>query len=251
MKLQTNLVAVKKIDSSVDRSSFSIKTIEKAANLILEVEGTIEPIILRRTSLESYEVIDGHFAYYAAVRAREISPMKGEMIQAIIVQPEQEKALLEQVDLFRKDLGNNNEFKDRFADLEKVFRSQFEELRKDNRNLERSLAEMTSKVRNSSLGEELIEVIVKRVVEALQPLVSVPNLQKKSSGKKSIDELKQNPLDLNAASQEDLMTVDGIGKATALAIVKKRETTGKFASFEELSSIKGIKAQMREYFTIR
>ncbi len=230
MKLQTNLVAVKRIDSSVDRLSFPIETIEKAANLILEVEGTIDPIILRRTSLQSYEVVDGHFEYYAAVRAREISLPKGEMIQAIILEPENEKVLLEQVDLFRKGSSNDLEF--RFANLEKVFRSQFEELRKDNRNLASSLAEMTSKVSNSVFGEESIEMIVKRVVEAIKP-PPPPPLQ----------------IDPNSASPDDLMAVKGIGKVTALAIVKKRETTGKFTSFEELSEIKGIKPQMYEYFT--
>jgi competence ComEA-like helix-hairpin-helix protein len=240
MKLQTNLVAVKKIDSSVDRSSFSLVSIEKAANLILEVEGTIEPIILRRTSLESYEVVDGHFAYYAAVRAREISPMKGEMIQAIIVQPEQEKALLEQVDIFRKDLGNNNDFKDRFANLEKVFRSQFEELHKENEKLASSLAEITSKVNNSVFGEELISAIANRVVKDLNWQFSI----KPDPDKIIIVDPKQ--INFNSASLEKLMTIKGIGKITASNIIQLREKKGKFTSIEELYEIKNFKSTIEK-----
>jgi hypothetical protein len=52
----------------------------------------------------------------------------------------------------------------------------------------------SSNVENPGFSEELIDAIVKRVVEALQGLGT------ESPGKKSIDELKQNPLDLNSAS---------------------------------------------------
>lgn len=264
MKLPTSLVAVKKISSSVARSSFPAEEIEKAAHLIIDVEGTINPIILRRTSLESYEVVDGHFEYYAAVRAREISPLKGEMIQAIILESENEKVLLDQVDLLRKSAnskplpdGNSSDLDFRFANLEKVFQSQFEELRKDNRSLKQSIDEVASKAQNSGFSEELIDAIVNKVVETVRSIVPPPRLRKKSSGKKTIDELKQNPLDLNLASKDELETVPGLGPEKALDIVDRREAKGKFTSVEELSEIKGIsekmidKNQWRECFVIR
>ncbi|MBF2019747.1 MAG: helix-hairpin-helix domain-containing protein [Hydrococcus sp. C42_A2020_068] len=259
MKLPTSLVAVKKISSSVARSSFPAEKIEKAAHLILNVEGTINPIILRRTSLESFEVVDGHFEYYAAVRAREISPLKGEMIQAIILESENEKALLDQVDLLRKDSnpkplpdGNNSDLDFRFANLERVFQSQFEELRKDIRNLKQSIDEVASKVQNSGFSGELIDEIVNKVVKAV-PLKGSSSRSKK----KSIDELKQKPLDLNLASENELRTVPGIGPKIASRIVERRKTKGNFTSVEELSEIKGIsknmidKNQWRECFVIR
>jgi len=160
MKLPTSLFAVKKISSSVARSSFPTEEIEKAAHLIIDVEGTINPIILRWTSLESYEVVDGHFEYYAAVRAREISPLKVEMVQAIILEPENEQALLAQVELLRKASnpkplqdGNNSDSDLLILNRTKVFQSQFEELRtqfeelpKDNRNLKQSIDAVVSKV---------------------------------------------------------------------------------------------------------
>jgi len=234
MKLPTKLVAVKKISSTVARSSFPAEEIEKTANLIIKVEGIINPIILRRTSLESYEVVDGHFEYYAAVRAREISLLKGEMIQAIILEPENEAALLEQLDLLRKGSNpkpvsggdnnrNNSDFESRFANLEKTFQLQFEELRKDNRSLESSLAEIKGKVGNPGFSEELINTIVTKVVEAVNPPLPTSL-----------------PLDLNSASKPQLKIVNGIGDVTASRIIERRETKGKFTSVEQLSEIEGI-----------
>jgi ParB family chromosome partitioning protein len=252
MKLPTNLVAVKKINSNVARSSFPAEQIEKAAQSIIAVEGTINPIILRRTSLESYEVVDGHFEYYAAVRAREISPLKGEMIQAIILEPENEKVLLDQINLLRKDIkpisppdgddgkgGNERDLEFRFANLEKVFQSQFEELRKDNRNLKQAIDEMAGRIQDSDgSSKELVNAIVTRVVEAVRSKGASSH-----SGKKSIDELKLSPVDLNLASKDELETVPGIGPEKALAIVKRRENK-KFTSIEELSEIRRISKSM-------
>ena len=102
MKLSTSLVAVKKITSTVPRSSFANDELEKSAQLILEAEGVINPIVIRRTSLESYEVVDGDFEYYAAARAKEIDPRKGEMIGAFIIEEGNEEVIKEQVKFLRK-----------------------------------------------------------------------------------------------------------------------------------------------------
>jgi ParB family chromosome partitioning protein len=108
MKLSTSLVAVKKVTSKVDRSQFSDNDLNQAAKLILEAEGVINPIILHRTSLESYEVVDGDFEYYAAVRAREIDPRKGEMIGAFITEPENEEVIKEQIKVIRRQGDDDN-----------------------------------------------------------------------------------------------------------------------------------------------
>ncbi len=106
MKLSTSLVAIKKIISSKPRSLFAEEELEQAAKLILESEGVINPIVVRRTSLQSYEVADGDFEYYAAARAREIDPRKGEMIGVFIIEDENEEALTKQVEVFRKKKDN-------------------------------------------------------------------------------------------------------------------------------------------------
>ena len=102
MKLSTSLVSVKRIISSLERSNFNEDEIEQAAQAILQAEGIVNPIILEKKSLESYEVFSGHFEYYAAVRAREIDPRKGEMISAFIIEEEKEEAIKKQIEIFRE-----------------------------------------------------------------------------------------------------------------------------------------------------
>jgi len=101
MKLPIALVAVRKI-SSTSTEIFPSEEIEAVAQAILEAQGVINPLIVRRTSLESYEVVDGEFTYQAAKKAREINPMKGEVIQAIILDPQNEEAVMRQVRLLRR-----------------------------------------------------------------------------------------------------------------------------------------------------
>lgn len=149
MKLSTSLVAAKKITSTVPRSNFSDKELEQAAHLILKAEGVINPIVLRRTSIESYEVVDGHFEYYAAARAREIDALKGEMIGAFIVDDGNEEIIKEQVKLLRKpkpislsnrgsDSGN---LEIRITNLESRIETLVEEFKKEQSNNRQVLAE--------------------------------------------------------------------------------------------------------------
>jgi competence protein ComEA len=48
---------------------------------------------------------------------------------------------------------------------------------------------------------------------------------------------------LNSASKEDLMKINGIGEAKAVAIIKERKK-GKFKSFEDLQRVKGVGPQV-------
>ena len=107
-KLSPSLVAVKKITSTVPRANFADRDLEKVAQLILELGGLINPIILRRNGMDAYEIVDGDFEYYAAAKAREINPMKGETIGAFILEPENEELLLEQVQALRKSAKTDN-----------------------------------------------------------------------------------------------------------------------------------------------
>ncbi len=48
------------------------------------------------------------------------------------------------------------------------------------------------------------------------------------------------PLDINSATKEQIMTLPGIGEATAERIVAYREQYGRFSSLNQLREIKGI-----------
>lgn len=58
------------------------------------------------------------------------------------------------------------------------------------------------------------------------------------TGANSTDNSKVN---INTASEEELMTLSGIGEAKAAAILKYREEHGRFQSIDELMEIEGIK----------
>ncbi len=47
-------------------------------------------------------------------------------------------------------------------------------------------------------------------------------------------------LDINTASQSDLMTLEGIGETIAKRILERREQTGGFASIDELLEVEGV-----------
>jgi len=79
-----SLVDVKDITSNMTRSSFSEADLDRIAQMILDCEGIIRPLVLKLTG-QRVAVVDGHFEYYAAVRAREKDPRKGEMVNAFVI----------------------------------------------------------------------------------------------------------------------------------------------------------------------
>ncbi|MEA5514043.1 ParB N-terminal domain-containing protein, partial [Nodularia sp. UHCC 0506] len=90
------MVDVAGVTSSVPRSKFAEADLNILADKILESGGLLKPLVLRKIGFEKYEVIDGHFEYYAAVRAREKNSDEGEMVNALIIPSEQEEAVLKQ-----------------------------------------------------------------------------------------------------------------------------------------------------------
>jgi len=93
------LVDVKSITSHVSRSTFAEDKIDQLADLILESGGMYRPLILKQTGIERFDVLDGHLEYYAAVRAREKDPRRGEMVNAFVVSPKQEELIQQQLRL--------------------------------------------------------------------------------------------------------------------------------------------------------
>ncbi len=196
MKLSTSLVAVKKITSTKPRSNFTDDELEQAAQLILKSEGIINPIVVRRTSLQSYEVLDGDFEYYAAARAREIDPRKGEMIGVFIMEPENEDSITEQIRIFREskpEIGNNgnmdlrttniesrvtnleSRFEKRMSEVQAEFRHEIQKISDRLNKIEASLpkqieplealnnfslTDLTSKLKRINIKTQIIEAIV-------------------------------------------------------------------------------------------
>jgi len=100
-KLFAAIVLVKDIYCDVARQQFSEEKLDIAARLILNIKGIISPIIVSRVGVENYQVIHGNFEYHAAMRAREIDPIRGESIDAYIVNAETEETIQKQIQVFR------------------------------------------------------------------------------------------------------------------------------------------------------
>ncbi|MEH1883237.1 ParB N-terminal domain-containing protein [Nostoc sp.] len=91
------MVDVESVTSNFPRSNFQEADLEILANLILESGGILKPLVLKKTGFEKYEVVDGHFEYYSAIRAKEKNPSEGDMVGALIISSESEDVALKQI----------------------------------------------------------------------------------------------------------------------------------------------------------
>ena len=84
----------------ITNAQFPTSQIERLANLFLKAGDTISPILLRKISPIAFEVLEGHFEYYAALKAQEIND-QFTAIRAYVVPPELESTILEQYNFLR------------------------------------------------------------------------------------------------------------------------------------------------------
>lgn len=214
MRLSPTTIAVKRITSKVPRSNFSEDELTRVAECILKVEGIINPPIVIETGVRSYEVVDGHFEYYAAVRAKELDLRRGEMVGVFIVTPENDDSLQEQIKLLRKqdavkktetasDSGGDTglrltTFESRLTNIESRLESRFEV----------KMNELASE--NQDLKKEIQQIKAKK------------------------SEQIEKPLDIfNLMAKRDMMNIADISEKTADAVMKERKKE-KFESLDDL-----------------
>jgi hypothetical protein len=133
-----SLIDVKDISTDIPRSSFTETDLERVAEMILEAGGIIRPLVLKVTGPESYTVVNGHFEYYAAVRARE-NPRKGEMVNAFVISPKNENLVAKQAEALRavefpaqlKISHDATNLESRIANIELRLEKQINELRSE------------------------------------------------------------------------------------------------------------------------
>jgi regulator of replication initiation timing len=80
--------------------------VNRLANIILESGGIVNPLFVKKLGFDSYELVYGEIEYYAAVKASEIDPKKGEMIAAFIIDEDQKELIKQQINFLRKSLLN-------------------------------------------------------------------------------------------------------------------------------------------------
>ena len=207
MKLTTSLVGVKKISSNVSRSQFPENDINRLAELILQVEGIINPPVIRRTSLDSYEVVAGDFEYYAAARAREIDPRKGEMIAVFIIEPENEEVLKQQVEVLRNRNADENDTKE-LTTLSKQFES-----------LPQQVENLTTMVTQVAESIKQIQEIVLKQPEAKPAQSSTTVSQQKDYNRMTKPQL------IAIASKRNIKISSKMKKDEIIAVLKKADAS--------------------------
>ena len=269
--LPTKFVDIVSVHTNASRSEFSQDEVEKLARNFLLSGGSTKPLIVRPKNAEEFDVIEGHLEFYAALRAKELDD-NFEMIQAIILDSKNEKAITEQVDLFKKltpdpdnkiiieriknleehlssdinHLKNQLSNQTELTNLENILKSQLDALKSDINHLKNQLSNQTEltnlenilksqldALKNDLMGEKFIQEIANRVAKLI--IITPPP----PPGKKTIKELEEKPIKLNTASKSDLLTVPGIDQQKASDIINRRETK-KFQNINELAEIKYI-----------
>ncbi|MEG4997398.1 ParB/Srx family N-terminal domain-containing protein [Microcoleus sp. B4-D4] len=273
-KLFPSLVAVKKIVSAVPSSNFAQPDLEKLARLILNLGGLINPIIVRRTGMDSYEIVDGNFEFYAAARAKEIEPFKGETIGAFILEPENEELLLAQLEILRsgavsesrgesatpeessitESVGENpvseppSSFEQRLINIEARLENEINELKAEHAREKQVLAERIQEVENlfSQQLPLLIEAGLDRRIERLKleseaakpPAVELESVTPSLSGSMPLLEAlnTQDKAQLKASLEATTFL-----KAPVIQLILKERDVRPFVSFANVvERIKGL-----------
>lgn len=101
--------------------------------------------------------------------------------------------------------------------------------------------------------------LAERVTDGTQLVISVKGKHKgtkeePNSRSESSDSGKSDKVNINTASEQELMTLSGIGESKASEIVSYRKTNGAFHQIEEIMNISGIKegvfSKIKDYITV-
>lgn len=96
-------VDVKEVQTDVPRANFTEAEIEQLADLILASGGVIRPLVVKQVDIDRYDLLDGAFEYYGAMRAREKDPRQGELVNAFVVTAKTEATIQQQIEALGRD----------------------------------------------------------------------------------------------------------------------------------------------------
>lgn len=216
---------IKEIKASVPRANFTEAKIEQAADLILASGGVVRPLVVKQTDIDSYELIDGALEYFAAVRAREKDPRRGELVNAFVVSPKQDATIREQLAVL------NEGTKPIVVQPQPIIDSGADSLVAFITNFVVSSEARTNEIRElATQNQRKLDAEVKRLEQQI-------NIRK---GPKDLLDL------INTAELDDLrarLAFYGADKAKieVICTARQQQKTGQFATYQELlSAAKGL-----------
>lgn len=147
------------IPPSLEKSlQFKESELTRLANLFLRAGDSVKPIILRRITPISFQVLEGYFEYFAAIKAQEID-FQFTAIRGYVVPPDLESTILEQYQ-FLGSLSLPNEVKS--------VPNSFVELSQDSIKMEQSLTRLEKKI-------ELIAEVINAIARLENKLTKIEN----------------------------------------------------------------------------
>lgn len=225
------LVDVKNITSDTPRSNFAETDLDNLADIILKSGGIIKPLILKPLDLENYTVVDGHFEYYAAVRAREKNAREGEMVNAFVISPKSEDIVLKQVAALKevepsssqqvKPLPVPTNLESRLANLELRFEKQINEFRleqaQERQKLEEKFKVMENRIPQRNEPLSLLNTLDKDELAVRLQRSRVSNSEKIA---KAIVDAREKKQKQEFEDYRDVKkSVKGLGEKTLLTII--------------------------------
>lgn len=225
------MVDVASVTSSIPRSNFQEADLDILADKILESGGILKPLVLKKTGFEKYEVVDGHFEYHAAVRAREKNPSDAEMVNALIISSEKEKAVLNQAAVL-KDVNQPDQLS---KTTEETIKTESSRLANLELRLEKQLNELKSEITQERYRiENKFKELENRIPQRLEPLNLLNSLDKEQLylrlqrsriskaeklAKDIVDVRRKKPKQEFEDYRDVVKSVNGLGDKTILVII--------------------------------
>jgi hypothetical protein len=102
--LKFYLADIEEITSEVARSTFDESAIERLAEMMIATGCLLKPLVLKQVAPMKYQVLEGHFEYYAAVSAnrKDTQRILSGMVSAFVVKPEVEVVAIQQAQWLNK-----------------------------------------------------------------------------------------------------------------------------------------------------
>lgn len=107
----------------------------------------------------------------------------------------------------------------------------------------------TGKFINSAAEFQLVTKVSDSLLRILSPYFKFPEWNNRISNAKNLSDVKSSTkkvevLDLNVATEEDLMTITGIGPTLSARIIKFRDRLGGFLVEEQLYDVYGLESEV-------